>query len=567
MATIEEKSRAIIAALTSGEFDESEYNIDELLEVQRHLEEQVDPTSLKGSEGKYAVVWLSNLKREYERTLQMVGISSFLYCQLREYTVKAREKIQDHGLTEANFKTAVQLFLDDHFKYNGDIHVGEMRKRNPTTAQKKRFQKLVAAERLREATAEKEAALARSTAETARRAELDALLADFAKGAITADALKDAIVSAEAAAKASLEECSRAQARLEQLNDIVASEAIEATLDDPSDNFGAVEIEAAAETAEDAPTHEQTEESIAAAMDAAASKDVTAPPEETPLEKVSRELLLSAIPKDFAYYYSVYFNDNYNSLRQVVETVFDVKSFLEEAMIVHDPLFDSTEEASEYVMSQASDKLALNIVKTNNPVFTGPFQKNLDATEFSGAGWAAFKAVMDYQRTQTKDAEAMLANIKKVRSARDKYSVPADSKDVAAYAAFAEGLREEAATRALTEAEQELVDAEEPSEDKRKDLYQKIGTERSAKLLKEAEADLDLPEHADEVVSQMFVSDPDTGKMTSKIAFMPTDDAQEKEIAAARHTGAKVVNADGTAAKKVAGVRKVPKKSPKKTTK
>lgn len=584
MPGISERTQQVLAALTAGTLDQSEYTIDELLAATSELDAAVDPTASKGEpDSKFAVIWLSNFKREYERTLQLVGVSSFLYCQLREFSVKYREDITDLGVSVETFKKCVQAFLDHHFKFNGDIHVGEMRKRNPTKAQRKRFEKIVAAERLREISKEKTAATERATAAEARSASLKETLEKLSKGETTIeDALRE-ITTAEAESAEAVRAATEAAERIAELDRIATESAVDETLADADDDFGVREIppettpepsadgetapKSTSEPSADGETHEQTEDSIKETLAHKASRDVVAPPKETALEKTARELLLNAIPKDFASYYSTYFNDNYNALREVVETVFDVKSFLEEGIIVHDPLFDTKEEAQEYVMSQASDKLALNIIQTNNPVFTGPFRKNLDATEFSGAGWAAFKAVMDYQRAQTKDAESMLANIKKVRSQKCKYSVPADSKDVAAFAAFAEGLREEAATRDLTPAERELTETDPADEETRKDLYQKIGSERNAQILKEAEDELDEPEHADEVISQMFVSDPDTGEMTSKVIYMPTDEAQEKAEAAAKHKGAKIVTSDG-AAKIRGGVRKaapktrvVPKKS------
>ena len=209
------------------------------------------------------------------------------------------------------------------------------------------------------------------------------------------------------------------------------------------------------------------------------------------------------------------------------------------------------------------------MVPTDAPVVYGPFEKNRQAVQYAGAGWAAFKGMMDYQRDETLQAEKMLSHIKKVRDSRCEYSTPADPRIVAEYASFADGLREAGGNRPLTDVEKAII--EEVDEGggtvaSRSEKITQLQKDRHDKIIGEVEADLDLLENQDIVATQIYSSDPDTGKMDMQVAFMPTDEAESRDDRDRANRGSAVIvskkTTDGKHVNKVAGSRRrVPAKS------
>jgi hypothetical protein len=134
-AEISAGTKNILQAALDGNLEE--YSPEDLIRARAEAELQLNPLRVgkQGAPTKYVNAFIGNLNRDYQQALAITSVVAYLHRMMEEHFVKDAALYEDAGAAKAN----VAQFLGHFFEFNPDLHVSEMRKRNPDPAKEKAF--------------------------------------------------------------------------------------------------------------------------------------------------------------------------------------------------------------------------------------------------------------------------------------------------------------------------------------------------------------------------------------------------------------------------------------------
>lgn len=234
------------------------------------------------------------------------------------------------------------------------------------------------------------------------------------------------------------------------------------------------------------------------------------------------------LPYDFYYWFSAYFRSNYDALREATSALWPVRSDMDEVIIVYDTSKDE-ETAKSRRMKLASERVPINTIPMGVPVFYGPTKENTTNVEFTGAGQAVFREMIEHHKREAAEGNEMLSHISKVRSRREGIA-PADPNEVGEFAQFCSSLRAAEGKRELTTAEKQVLEEEASGAPDREVQRRAIHDIREERQKAEIE---DIMESAPEgtLATQIVGTNPDTGEFKETTIYIDSEEKRAEDAA------------------------------------
>ena len=447
---LSEQTQRVLEAIRANPHT-TEYSEEELSAAYKEATEKLNVFRARGGKAESAVkkwvnVSVTNLARQYERYLQITGITAYLYQMAHEHFRRDADLYRDPEEAER----VVYRFLNHFLQFNPNQHVAKLRKRNPSPEEKAAFGTLV------------------DTVHKRARAERAEPGSAGGAAAYTEEIAKVEKRLAELAEKAEAAPAADKKALFKQSREL---EGVKAALE--SHRTAALQL----------------------------SESPANPGNQT-------------VPHDFQYWYTSYFESNYQAIREATEALYPVRSFLDEMIIVYDGMYTDKAKADVARRALGSEDLIIRTMAVDAPTFYGPFKENILGVHFRGETDAIFRQVMDLQEEESRMAEQMMRKVREVRQRRAGFEVanPEDERD---FKTFLNSLRE--SERPLTKAEQAVLEqADAEDEQKLRTAVRQVRSEREeAAFHADSEA-----LGANETGVHISGVDPDTGEFVQGVGVM-----------------------------------------------